>query len=75
VKAHAQLEGLDVAQRELDDLGMSGLGALDKDCIVALRARATEIADFHLSGVALCLTRLRAHKADAGGARVCAPDR
>jgi hypothetical protein len=54
---------------------MSGLGALDKDCIVALRARATEIADFHLSGVALCLTRLRAHKADAGGARVCAPDR
>jgi hypothetical protein len=42
----------------LDDLGTSGLGALDKDRIVALRARATEIADHHLPGVALCLRRL-----------------
>jgi len=57
-KAQAQLEGLEMASRVLNDLAMSGLGAVDEDRIVALRVRATEIADFHLPGVALCLRRL-----------------
>ena len=38
-KAQAQLEGLEMASRVLNDLAMSGLGAVDEDRIAALRSR------------------------------------